>query len=525
MSTALNDPTTPATVAPRVGLVAWLGRVLPTLLVLFGLGGLAVAGHYTGWKLPKFSTLVGGRLAEEKDWCDEHGVAESECVECNPTLMPRGKTTPYCKKHGVPECPLDNPELAQVAGAPQLPRYDTKAALDLLERAQNNSRCKLHERRLQFASASAADKAGVDVDVVQEAPMVEYVAANGEIGYDQSRTRLSSRVPGSVWRVFKDVGDPVREGEVLALVDAAEVGKAKTEYLQAAAQQNLRAKTFEAAQRLITRAAISEGDYRAAENELSQARIRTLAAQQTLLNLGLPVNAEAAKGLTDDQLAASVQLLGLPRDLRERLAGSATTGNLLPVISPVGGVVVAREIVAGEVVDSAKTLFVVADPRQVWLTLNVRQEDARYLRLGLPVRFRAEGGAAEVAGKVSFISTDVDEKTRTVRVRAALPNPDGRLRANTFGPGRIVLREEPHAVVVPKGAVHWDGDCFVVFVRDKDYLTEGAPKVFHVRKVRLGAKDEINTEILAGVLPGEVVAGKGSGVLQAELLKGKLGDG
>jgi cobalt-zinc-cadmium efflux system membrane fusion protein len=182
-------------------------------------------------------------------------------------------------------------------------------------------------------------------------------------------------------------------------------------------------------------------------------------------------------------------------------------------------------VVNGEVVDNTKILFVVADPRQVWLTLNVRQEDARYLHVGLPVRFRAEGNAAEVAGQVSWVSTEVDEKTRTVKVRATLPNADGRLRANTFGPGRMILREEKNAVVVPKGAVHWDGSCFIVFVRDKNYLDESAPKVFHVRKVRPGAKDDIYTELLAGVLPGEVVASTGSGILLAELLKGKLGDG
>ncbi len=504
---------------------SWVGRILPTVLVLLSLGGLACWGHFTGWKLPKFAALINGQQEETKDWCDEHGVPESVCVECNPTLLPPGKAPPYCEKHGVPECPLDDPNVAQINGSFRLPKYDTKLALDLLERPQNNSRCKLHERRLQFASAAAAEKAGVDVDVVQEAPMTEFIVANGEIGYDQSRTRLSSRVPGSAWWVPKNVGDPVRAGEVLALIDAADVGKAKTEYLQAVAQLSLRVKNFEGAQKLMAKGAIPEGAYRAAENEVSESRIRLLGARQALVNLGLPVDAEAVKNLTDEQLAVHVQFLGLPKELRDRLDPKTTTANLLPVVAPVGGVVIVREVVAGESVDNAKTLFVVADPRQVWLTLNVRQEDARYLKLGLPVRFRAEGDATEVGGTISYISSDVDEKTRTVKVRATLPNPDGLLRANTFGPGRIILREEKNAVVVPKEAVQWDGDCYVVFVRDKNYLTEGAPKVFHVRKVRPGAKDGTYTELLAGVLPGELVVSKGSGVLLAELLKNKLGDG
>ena len=57
------------------------------------------------------------------------------------------------------------------------------------------------------------------------------------------------------------------------------------------------------------------------------------------------------------------------------------------------------------------------------------------------------------------------------------------------------------------------------------FFRQDAPKVFHVRKVRIGAKDAVHTEILAGILPGEVVASKGSGTLRAELLKNNLGEG
>jgi cobalt-zinc-cadmium efflux system membrane fusion protein len=506
--------------------LAWLGRVVPTLLVLGALGGLAAWGHRTGWKIPKFSALMGNAPAEEKDWCAAHNVPESECVECNPDLLPRGKAPPYCKKHGVPECPLDYPEVAQVTGPHHLPRYDVLAALALLDRPENNSRCKLHERRIQFASAAAAEKAGVDVDVVGEAPMTEFVAANSEVNYDQTRVaRLSSRVPGTVWRVDRQVGDPVKEGEVLALVDAAEVGKAKAEMLQALAQDRLRSATLEQLRPLARTGAMPERSVREAETAASEAHIRLRAAQQALVNLGLPLDADNLKELPEVNVAARLQFLGLPGPLAEGLDPKRTTANLLPLTAPHAGVVVTREVVAGEVVDTTKVLFVVADPRRLWLTLSVRSEDARRVQLGQPVRFHPDGDPEEASGQVAWVSTAVDAKTRTVKVRADLENPDGRLRAGAFGPGRLILRSEPYAVVVPKEAVHSDGDCFVVFVRDKDYLKEGTPKVFHVRKVRPGARDERYVELLAGVLPGEVVAAKGSAVLQAELLKGKLGEG
>ena len=79
--------------------------------------------------------------------------------------------------------------------------------------------------------------------------------------------------------------------------------------------------------------------------------------------------------------------------------------------------------------------------------------------------------------------------------------------------------------MVPAGSVQSTGDAHFVFVRDKNYLQPDAPKVFHARQVRIGAKDEGYVELLAGVLPGEVVATAGSSVLLSQLLKSNLGAG
>ncbi len=88
-----------------------------------------------------------------------------------------------------------------------------------------------------------------------------------------------------------------------------------------------------------------------------------------------------------------------------------------------------------------------------------------------------------------------------------------------------MLRHDRNAILVPSSAVHWEGCCFVVFVRDKNYLKKGSFKVFHTRSVRPGVVLGDKTEILAGLLPGEVVVTEGSAALRAELLKGNLGAG
>jgi cobalt-zinc-cadmium efflux system membrane fusion protein len=514
--------------APR-RLLGWIGRTVPVLIVFGALLGLFAWGQHSGWALPKFSSLTGEAGGGKCDWCDEHSVPESQCVECNQSLMPRPISFGWCKQHGVADCPLEHPEVAQVAVRAAVSPADlsrAQRALEFAERPENNSKCKLHERRIQFTSVAAVEKAGVEVEPVWTAPMVEAVGGSGEITYDPTRIgRLSVRAAGSVVRAYKQIGDLVRRGEVVALVDAADVGKAKSDFLQAVAQVRLRSKNAESLLKLARSGAASDYQIQEADSSLSEARIRLAAAQQALTNLGLPLQAGSLDAVPDDRLADYLRFLGIPKPLADSFDAATVTGNLLPVGAPLDGIVVARNVVAGEMVDSTKVLFVVADVSRLWLTLDIGLENAGAVKLGQSVRFHPDGTKVEAAGTVAWVSTEADQKTRTLKVRAALDNSAGKLKANTFGAGRIILREEKQAVVVPNGTVQWEGCCSVVFVRDKDFFKDGAPKVFHVRTVRPGATDEKNTEIAAGLLPGEVVVTKGCAALRAELLKGNLGDG
>jgi cobalt-zinc-cadmium efflux system membrane fusion protein len=523
--------------APGKAALAWLaGRAVPNLLIVFALGGLAWWGHQTGWKLPRFAELAGQAGEGKDDWCDAHAVPETLCVECNPDLLPRYRSYGWCRVHGVHECPLEHPDVAQLRQPPRVTQADldrARRALDFADRPVNSSKCKLHNRRIQFTSEAAVKRAGVKVAAAWESPVAESVAANGEITYDQGRVAsLSPPVAGRVWHVFQEVGRPVKKGDVLALVDAAEVGKAKADFLQALAQIDLRAKTVERL-RPLGGGAVAAAQVQEAEAVLREAEVRLAAAQQALGNLGLAVRPEDVQKLGPAESAHQLQFLGLPDAVVKALDPGTTTANLVPVRAPLDGVVVDRRVVAGEQVDPAKVLFVVADTSRLWLTLQVRQEDAKLLRArdpltgspGQVVRFLPGGFDREITGEVAWVSTAADEKTRTVRVRADLANPDGRLRANTFGSGRILLREEPRAVVVPSAAVQWEGDCHVVFVQDRNFEDQDAPKVFHTRTVRPGARDGDLTEIIAGVLPGEMVVTQGAGLLRSELLKNNLGEG
>lgn len=500
---------------------------IPTVLTLGLLGGVAALGHHYGWKLPKASELgitAAAVHGSAEEWCAEHNVSEAACVECNKELMGYCKKPRWCKEHGVSECPTHHIELAQVKSQPKLPQYDTVAALGLLDRVENNSRCKKFLRRIQYESVAAFDKMGIDVDVVTERPMTESLRMNGELGYDQAQlAHLSTRSAGSVWKVFKRLGDDVKTGEVLALIDAAEVGKAKSALSLSIVQRQLRKKAIDSMK--ATTGIIPERQIREAESAYEESQIAVVSAQQALINMGFELP-DGISTFDATRLTRTLQCLGIPEELCGKIAtGGSMTMNLIPIVAPQDGVIVEMDVVAGEVVQPENSLLTLANLERMWLTLHVKQEDASYLSLGQKVQFKPDGGRHEIEGQLTFISPAVDEQTRTLKVRAVLNNDDRRLKANSFGTGWIVLREEPKAVTVPIDALQSDGDCQIVFVRDKNFLKDGSPKVFHARQARVGAKSDSHVELLAGVLPGEVVATKGSAALRSELLKSSLGDG
>jgi cobalt-zinc-cadmium efflux system membrane fusion protein len=500
-------------------------EALPNAVAFVVLGGVFYLGHHTGWRLPKVSALLATEARQADDWCFEHLVPESRCVECRDDLLPKLPTFGFCRKHGVAECVIDHPELAQVSGEPHLPKYDSVQALRLLPRQENNSKNTLHERRLQFAAGASAAKFGIEVDVVQERPMSDVLTANGELTFDPTRmAHLSSRVSGSVAAVQKTLGDEVHSGDILVLVDAAQVGEAKSRLLRSVVELGLRQTTAERLRELATDKLVTVKALTEAEAALREASIAVVSARQTLINLGFEVPDDIDES-DIGPLEKELHFLDIPAECLAVLPPGSRTTNLIPVRAPYDGVVLSSDVVAGEVVDATKLLMTVADPSRLWLLLNVRQEDARHVALGMPVRFDADDGSRQVEGTISWINPTVDTRTRTLQVRVVVPNPDGRLRGRAFGSGTIVLREEPEAVVVPVEALQSTGDAQFVFVRDKDYLQDDAFKLFYPRQVRTGARDGEYVELLAGALPGEVVATKGSSSLLAQLLRGNLGAG
>lgn len=503
-------------------------RGIPTALVLAMLVAIAMWGHHHGWTIPKFSELSGSDMEKGELWCDEHGVPEADCISCNADLMPKGELFGWCREHGVHECVLHHPQLSQLNELPKINQEDLDRASDAIAaypRTKNDPGCKMHLRRIQFPSIESVEQAGIDIKLVDRGPVFETIKTTGEIVYDPTRVaQLSSRSSGTIWKVEKNVGDQVRQGDLLALVDAVEVGRLKSRLLQALAQLELDTKTLERVARLRG-TIIPEKRIQAAEAAVSDTEYEVESAVQALSNLGLPIQLDDVKGKSAKTVSLKLRFLGLPPSISDSMNQTNGSANLIPVLAPRDGIVVSRDAVAGEVIDTKKPLFTIADTSVMWLLLNVRLEESERISIGQKVVFTPDGSDRKTAGTIKWASTAVDSQTRTIKVRAELTNDKGRLRNETFGAGEIVLRDVKNAILVPKEAIHWEGCCHVTFVRDKDYFKDGSYKVFHTRSVRPGAIMGENREVIAGLLPGEVIVTKGSGILRAELLKGNLGAG
>src|SRR5262249_7582602 len=119
-------------------------RGWPMVAVMVTLAGIAWAGHRSGWKLSTLGELLAQHHPTKDDWCDAHGVPECMCVECNPKLMARPKPPPFCEVHGVHQCPLEHPEVAQLTEMPRITPTDferAKRALDFKFWPENNPTC------------------------------------------------------------------------------------------------------------------------------------------------------------------------------------------------------------------------------------------------------------------------------------------------------------------------------------------------------------------------------------------------
>ncbi|HRX87759.1 MAG TPA: efflux RND transporter periplasmic adaptor subunit, partial [Phycisphaerae bacterium] len=274
------------------------------------------------------------------------------------------------------------------------------------------------------------------------------------------------------------------------------------------------------------------GERVGAEKDLQAARAGLAAAEAEFVALREEIAFDSQRARREAERAVQVARARLDSaDRRLRILGlsaaqiaaigeePAEALTRCEVRSPVGGRVVTCDVTRGESVDGARAVFVVADPSRLWLMASVYERDLPALREGLPVQFVVDGlGGRQFEARLTWISSQVDERTRLVPVRAELDNGDAVLRAHMFGQARIALRVNEEVLGVPLDAVQSDGCCQLAFVREAD-------AVWAPRKIELGVRDGGFVEVVRGLEVGEVIATAGTYLMKTEILKGSIGAG
>ncbi len=444
----------------------------PDLIAGFKESGDWCGGHGFPESVCPICNPVARAPTTDVAFCGEHGVPEAMCTKCNPDLIAGFKEKgDFCEEHGFPEsvCPICNP----VPGAPKVVVVEADGAPS-------------DKTRLCLKSPESASLAGVaTAPAVSRAEGASFMVP-ATLAFDATRRAVvNARAPGVVKSLHVDIGAHVEKGTKLAVVDSATLGAERAQLQGARARVRAAEANYKREKELQTKGVSSAKEVLAMQQELELAR------------------AEVAS------LSASVGVVG---------KGAGGAGGYA-VTAPLAGWIVERDATIGEMVDADETLFEVVDTSTMWAELSVPEDQVDLVAMGQAVVVTVDGlKGRQFEGTISYVSPKVDPRTRTVQVRAALDNPDGRLRANMYGEARVVLGDRGEAVTVPADAVQRVKDVFFVYVQTKD-------DEFEVRRVALGARERAVTELTSGVSPNERVVVSGAFALKAETLKDSMGDG
>ena len=287
---------------------------------------------------------------------------------------------------------------------------------------------------------------------------------------EEKTERIYPAFAGRVVKLNADVGQSVRAGQVLATLASPEFGAAQADTAKAQADARFSERAFQRQTELFEAGIVSRKEYEQAQADAQRA------------------NAEVARA------QARTQLYGGGNAVNQQLGLSAT----------VSGVVVERNLSAGQELrpeqggPGSLPLFVVTDPRSLWVQIDAREADVASLQPGTPIsltlpNFPGQSFAAKITATGDFI----DSNSRTVKVRGVIDNNQRILKAEMLGSAKFERALEK-GVLVPSRAVQLRGSQYWTYVQKE-------PGVFEGRKISIGYEGLDKVLVTNGVKDGELV--------------------
>lgn len=365
---------------------------------------------------------------------------------------------------------------------------------------QHNKRLVLTEAQEKNAKIQTAPLSMMDIELQITIP-AQFKARN------QSIERIYSPIDGKITNVFVEPGAVLKIGQPIVQIKSDEISQIQLEFLEKIldidantnelrAQYNLSLQNYNRERTLYNEKISSRADYEAANAQLRKDKA----------NLD----------------ALNIKRNSLINVYRQRLAvygGSIDnvlkTRQIYPYVTikaTKNGVLLERKVNPGEIVEKNRELFNLADLKTIWLVGYAFEKDSPYLHLGEAVTGTIEErNGASINGVLSYVSPILDSTTKTLEVRADIPNKDFKIKPNMYAE-MFVNTGIAHVLAIPTDAVEKFGDYNFAYVKV-------APHTYEERKVETGKKNDLYTEIISGVKAGEEVVTRGSFELLGESIK------
>lgn len=343
------------------------------------------------------------------------------------------------------------------------------------------------------AVAKPEEQPRIETTVVEFSQSRQALTLAGKVAYGEDRySRISSPLQGRVVEVRAHLGDRVKAGAVLLVIDSPDIAQAYSEYVKEDSDLRYATRAYELAKDLYENKAMPLKDLKQAENELVKARAEFRRAKERLLSLRVSAE-ELNKPLDKQKITSRFEMK-----------------------SPLTGTVVERAVTPGQSVggDPSQVLFTVADLDMLQVVADLYERDLSLVKEGQFAKVNVEAyPGVDFPATIAAIGDIVDPASRTIKVRAWVNNEEHKLKPEMFARLQLEVGEAAQFLVVPREAVlEVDSKQFVYVVDSQNRYLKQEVKVASI------SPDQVR--ILEGLTRGQRIVTKGAVLIKGQEAKG-----
>jgi membrane fusion protein, heavy metal efflux system len=423
-------------------------------------------------------------------------------------------------------------------------------------------------------SDEAIKNAEIETELVSPQKIKETIKLPGEIGLDETKVvHIVPRLDGVVKKVFKHLGDKVENGETIAVLESRELADAKISYLDSLkkaqlakidfdreslifentadmlellerkldveeiskqiensligknreelissyAKLSFAKSVFEREKGLFAKGIASESDYLLALEKYKSAEAKFVSLKEKIAFEGKwalrqKKRKHEMESLNLQNSTQKLLALGLtPVEINSLTQNKGQTFTQYELRATMDGTVIKKHLATGEAVKADDDIFLIADLSEVWATILIPADQINKVTLGSQVIVRNKNLGLQSEGKLTYLSSVIDETTRTITGRAVIPNFEKIWRPGTFVNVELVIDEKLAPLAIKSKALQSIREWSVAFVKYGN--------VFEARPLEIGQNDGEFAEVLSGLKAGEVYVAKNSYAVKAEIEK------